>query len=126
MLEVIIPKDQKFQVYENQIKNLYLSNQKLIADKNSFEFIRDNTLFYLFLFNEKVIGAIYYFKKDNKLWVNAFSIRKNHLLNLKCLKLSMNWFYCDIWAKAQNKASAFCLLRIGFKKYQDNIYVYKN
>ena len=63
MIEVLIPTQSDFQLYESSIKFLYKQNQEKICDTNSFEFIRDNTLFYLFLLDKKPIGAIYYFKE---------------------------------------------------------------
>ena len=51
-LEVLIPYQKEFYLYEKEIKLLYEKNQDKIADTNSFEFIRDNTFFYLFLLNK--------------------------------------------------------------------------
>ena len=125
MLEVLIPTDLRFKFYEKEIKKLYEENQSKICDDSSFEFVRDNTFFYLFLYNEKIVGAIYYFEIDNKLWVNAFSGRKTHFLNMECFELSTTWFDCDIWAEAQNRASVICLVRLGFKRVRENIFVKK-
>ena len=77
MIRVLIPNDADFRKYENQLKTMYEENQEKITDTNSFNFIRDNTLFYTFLANEKILGAIYYFLENNKLYLNAFGIRKN-------------------------------------------------
>ena len=49
MIKVLIPNEADFRLYENQLKFLYEKNQDKICDTNSFEFVRDNTLFYLFL-----------------------------------------------------------------------------
>ena len=122
MIEVLIPTQSEFQRYETPIKFLYEQNQEKICDTNSFEFIRDNTLFYLFLLDKKPIGAIYYFKEDDKLFLNGFAIRKNLTANLYCLKWSTTWFNCDIYAEAQNRASAYCLLRCGFKRVEGNLF----
>ena len=126
MIRVLIPSEADFKLYENQLKLLYEQNQEKICDTNSFEFIRDNTLFYMFLFNSKLIGAIYYFMEEGKLFLNGFSIRKNFMTNLACLKLSTTWFNCDIYAEAQNRASALCLLKTGFKRINDTLFVLKN
>lgn len=122
MIEVLIPTQSEFRKYEAPIKLLYEQSQEKICDTNSFEFIRDNTLFYLFLLDKKPIGAIYYFKESDKLFLNGFAIRKNLDANLYCLKLSTTWFNCDIYAEAQNRASAYCLLKCGFKRISDNIF----
>ena len=37
----------------------------------------------------------------------------------------MTWFNCDIYAEAQNRASTICLLRCGFERDKDNIFVFK-
>lgn len=122
MIEVLIPTQSEFQQYETPIKFLYEQNQEKICDTNSFEFIRDNTLFYLFLLDKKPIGAIYYFKEDDKLFLNGFAIRKNLTANLYCLKWSTTWFNCDIYAEAQNRASAYCLLKCGFKRVEGKLF----
>jgi len=125
MIEVLIPTDSEFQKYDDELKSLYQENQKKICDTNSYEFVRDNTLFYAFLENKALFGAIYYFMEDDKLFLNAFSKRKCHPKNIKALSLSMTWFLCDIYAEAQNRASAFTLLRCGFKRVNDNLFMYK-
>lgn len=125
MIRVLIPTEADFRLYENQLRILYEKNQEKIADTNSFEFIRDNTLFYMFLIDDKLLGAIYYFLDSGKLFLNGFAKRKNFNANLHCLKLSTTWFNCDIYAESQNRASALCLLKCGFKKYKDNIFILK-
>lgn len=122
MLKVLIPTQLEFCKYEAPIKLLYEQNQEKICDTNSFEFIRDNTLFYLFLLDKNPIGAIYYFKDEDKLFLNGFAIRKNLEINLVCLKWSTTWFNCDIYAEAQNRASAYCLLKCGFKRVKDKLF----
>ena len=116
MIRVLIPSDKEYAVYRPACKSLYESVQDKIGDSNSFEFIENNTFFYLFL-NEKVlIGAIYYFVDEKgKLFLNGFANRKMHLLNLECLKMSFAWFKCDIYAFAQNPMSELCLRKCGFK-----------
>ena len=126
MIKVLIPADSEFKYYDNELKSLYQKNQKMICDTNSYEFVRDNTLFYAFLENDILFGAIYFFIENDNLFLNAFSKRKCHDQNKKALNLSLSWFSCDIYAEAQNRASAFTLLRCGFKRVNDNLFVYKN
>lgn len=126
MISVLIPTDADFQVYENQLKLLYENCQDRICDTNSYEFIRDNTLFYAFLEDNKLLGAIYYFMEKGKLFLNGFARRKNFLANLECLKQTLDWFKSDIYAEAQNRASALCLLRCGFSREKDNLFVYRH
>lgn len=125
MLEVFTPLDSKFQKYEASIKRLYEKNQKKICDPNSFSFIKKNTLFYLFVLDGTVIGAIYYFMDNDKLFLNGFAVPKNHIINMYCLFLSTTWFTRTIYAEAQNRASALCLLRCGFKRLEGNLFCLK-
>lgn len=126
MIRVLIPKDAEFLRYENKIKNLYQNSQAQINDPNPFEFIRDNTFFYMFLDDDKLIGGIYYFlDEEGKLFLNGFAKRKMFEQSLECLKLSTSWFDSDIYAEAQNRASALCLLRCGFRRFNDNIFILK-
>lgn len=127
MINVWIPAQSEFQQYKNECKSLYESVQDKIADTNSFDFIIYNTLFYLFETDGELIGAIYYFKdSDGKLFLNAFAKRKKHRLCLECLKMSLNWFKGRIYAEAQNRASALCLLRCGFNREDGNVFVFRN
>ena len=106
---------------------MYELSQDKIHDTNSFEFIINNTLFYCFIDeNGVLLGAIYFFlDEEEKLFMNAYAGRGHHKENLECVKLSITWFNCDIYAQAQNKASALCLLRCGFEREKDNIFVYR-
>ena len=125
-INVWIPNQKEFSLYKEECKKLYEQNQNKICDSNTFEFICNNTLFYLFEANGKLIGAIYYFlDEDGKLFLNGFAKRKMHELCLECLKMSLNWFKGSIYAEAQNRASALCLLKSGFKRIDKNIFVFK-
>lgn len=125
MIEVFIPSQTEFQKYKGECKALYESVQNQIHDPNDFEFITKNTFFFLFTYNKTLIGSIYYFVDEfGRLMLNAFSKRKMHKLNLECLKMSLTWFKGKIYAEAQNHASALCLLRCGFKRFNGNTFVY--
>lgn len=123
-IDVFIPFQDEFRVYEEELRELYNKNKYFIKDTNAFDFIKDNTLFYSFVNKKKLIGAIYFFKEKDKLFLNAFSKRKTFNLNIKCLKMSLNWFNCPIYAEAQNRASALCLLRCGFRRIENKLFVY--
>ena len=126
MVKVLIPRDSEFCLYKNECKNLYEKVQDKIHDTNTFEFICTNTFFYMFLDSNKLIGAIYYFvDEEGKLFLNGFANRKMHKLNLECLKMSLDWFNTDIYAQAQNRASALCLLRCGFRRAKEDLFVFK-
>lgn len=123
MIKVLIPSDWEFFSYKNKLEELYKKSQGSINDDSNFEFIINNTLFYLFLERNRIIGAVYYFIDDDKLFVNGFSERKMFPQNVECLKLSTMWFNADIYAECQNRASALCLLKAGFKRFEGNIFV---
>ena len=126
MIKVYTPKDKEFLIYRDECKKLYESLQDKICDPQSFEFITQNTFFYLFTFEEKLIGGIYYFiDEENKLFLNGFANRKMHNLCLECLRMSLDWFKGRIYAEAQNRASALCLLKCGFKREKGNVFCYE-
>ena len=125
MINVWIPHQAGFIKYKDECQKLYESVQDKICDTNTFEFICKNTFFYLFESNECLIGAIYYFiDEDGKLFLNGFANRKMHKECLECLKMSLNWFKGSIYAEAQNRASALCLLRAGFKRIIHKLFCY--
>ena len=126
MIKVIIPAYPEFKDFEKELKSLYEQNQDKICDTNSFEFIRDNTLLYVFINDNSLIGAIYYFIDNGMLFLNGFAKRKCHHLNLYCLLLSLTWFRGNIYAEAQNRASALCLLKCGFIRVTKNLFVYNS
>lgn len=126
MIKTIIPNNPEFELYKDELQKMYEQNQDKIRDPNSFEFITNNTLFYCFISGDgALIGAVYFFQENGKLYLNAYAGRKHLNSNIECLKLSTTWFNCDIYAEAQNRASALCLLRAGFKRVKDKLFVYK-
>lgn len=125
MITVLIPTDSEFEKHKAQIKEVYEKCQEKICDPNSFEFVIHYTLFFSFFLDGVFIGAIYYFKENDKLFLNAFALPKNHRANLECLQLSTTWFKKPIYAEAQNRASALCLLRCGFKRVKGKLFCYE-
>ena len=126
MIKVLVPTDFEFKIYEPQLKKMYEESQEKICDTNSFEFIINNTLYYAFIKDGIILGAIYFFDDGDKLFLNAYASKKHHRDNIECLKMSTKWFKCDIYAEAQNRASALCLLRAGFRREYKNLFVYKH
>lgn len=127
MVKVIIPNNPEFLLYKEKLKEMYEQNQKKICDSNSFDFIVHDTLFYCFIDNDgALIGAIYFFKDKEKLYLNAYAGRKHLNKNIECVKLSTTWFNCDIYAEAQNRASALCLLRSGFRRVKNKLFVFNH
>ena len=126
-IRVWIPLQKGFEKYKDECKELYESVQDKITDKSTFEFICKNTFFYLFETEGKLIGGIYYFVRDDgNLYLNGFAKRKMHDLCLKCLKMSLNWFKGRVYAEAQNRASALCLLKCGFKRKRKNLFEFSH
>lgn len=123
MIKVYIPNDYDFNY--KQCKKLYKKYQKQIGDDVEFRDVVKNTFFYSFFDDEKHIGCIYYYEKDGKLFVNAFANRHTHEINITCLKMTFDWFNCDIYAKTAHKTAIFCLYKCGFKKIGDNLYKYE-
>ena len=112
MINVWIPYDKEYLKYREECKKLYENVQDKICDTNSFEFIEKNTYFV-----ETESGL-------EKFFLNGFAKKKKHQLCLECLKTSLGWFIPPIYAEAQNRASALCLLKCGFKRTGKNIFVY--
>ena len=126
MIKVIIPSNPEFDKYKPALKDLYEILQIKICDPNNFDFIVNNTLFYAFITDSnELIGAIYYFMENEKLFLNGFGGRGHFKEKIECLKTSLTWFNCDIYAEAQNRASALCLFRAGFKRVKDILFVYE-
>ena len=127
MINVWIPHQKEFEIFRPECKKLYESVQDKITDTSSFEYICENTFFYLFENDNCLIGAIYYFiGDDGKLYLNGFAKRKMHELCIKCLKMSLNWFKGRVYAEAQNRASALCLFRCGFKREKEKLFVFSH
>ncbi len=122
-MKVLIPKNPGFNYLE--CKQLYIQNLSQVDDIEDFDYILKTTFFYSFIREKdnKFIGCLYFYLKDNKLYVNGYSNRHCHLENIECLKLAKNWFNCDIWAQTPHRTAAICLLRAGFKKVNSNTYV---
>lgn len=124
MITIIKPDSMLFNYAE--VEELYNRCNEYIKDDN-FEQVINNTDFYAFYITKtkELIGCIYFFFKGRKLYVNAFAERKHHLLNLECFKLSLSWWKRNIYANATQKTSRLCILRCGFEKVKDNLFVYK-
>lgn len=119
-IKVFIPSDSEFNYKE--CKKMYKKYQRLVGDDQEFREVVKNTFFYSFFDNDKHIGCIYYYYKNDKLFVNAFANRHTHKTNLICLKKTFDWFNCDIYAQTKHKTAIFCLYKCGFKKIGDNLY----
>ena len=122
-ITVFIPTDSDFN-YE-ECKRLFEENQCLIEDFSNFDEVIKQTFFYSFFINRKHIGCIYYYEIDGKLYVNAVAYRKTHLINMECFKKSLTWWNCDIYARTHHKTAIYTILKCGFKKIGENLYIYR-
>ena len=75
---------------------------------------------------KKICNLRIFEDENKKLFLNGFANRKMHLMNLECLKMSLNWFDCDIYATAQNKMSELCLKKCGFVEIGEKEFIYKH
>ena len=124
IMDVRIPADKNFDFYA--CKKLYKKNQKLIGDDASFNQIIQNTFFFSFYDDKTLVGCIYVYQKDGKTFLNGFAKRGFHSFNIYAVKKIFNWFKSDIYAESKHKTAILLLLRCGFKKISENLFVYHN
>lgn len=124
MITIRKPDDKLFNYAE--VKELYERCNEYIKD-DEFNDVINNTEFYAFYIakTRELMGCIYYFWKGRRLFVNAFAERGHHLLNLECFKLTLSWWKVNVYANAIQKTSRLCVLKCGFEKVKDNLYVYR-
>lgn len=123
-MKVLIPADEEFDFYA--CRKLYKKNQRLVGDNASFNQIIKNTFFYAFYDDKVLVGCIYVYKKKEKLYLNGFAQRGFHLFNIEAVKKVLKWFRSDIYAEARHKTSRLLLLRCGFCRESENLFVYYN
>ena len=123
MISVRVPYSDNFDYLG--CKKMYENNQGLVEDDAAFDEVINNTIFFAFYDNNELSFCIYFYPIEGKLWVNGYGVRGKHLFNKICFKTALTWFNCDIWAKSVQKPAIYGLLVCGFKKFKDNIYVYR-
>ena len=96
-------------------------------DVDDYDTVLKTTHFFSFIDWNKgeLIGCIYFYQQDGRLYVTAFASRKHHLTNLECFKKSLTWYNCDIYAECKQKTAILCLLKSGFEKLEKDIYIYR-
>ena len=96
-------------------------------DVDDFETVLKTTHFFDFILKEKgeLIGFIYFYQMNDKVYVTASANRGHHELNLRCLKKALSWYTCDIYAECKQKPAIYCLLKLGFEKIAKDLYVYR-
>lgn len=123
MISTRIPSDESFD-YES-CRKMYEKYQDLIGDSQDFKDLVKETYFYSFYVKDKLLGCIYCYYKDDKLFLNGFADRHHHKENMECMKLVLSYFSCDIYAESIRKTAIFCLLELGFKKIGQKLYKYE-
>lgn len=123
MIIVKIPSDSDFNY--KQCKKLFKKYRNKINDNSEFKNIVKDTFFYSFFDNDQFLGCIYYYEKENRLYINAYAGRYHHQQNIECLKMSLNWFNCDIYAETTHKTAIFCLLKCGFIRMNEKLFIYR-
>lgn len=123
MITVLTPLDNNFNF--EQAHDAYLKYQKDLGDERNFINVILNSFFYSYFNDGVYLGSIYFYTEKNKLFVNAFANRHTHLLNLECFKQSLGYFKCNIYARALHRTSSICLLKCGFKRIKDNLFIYE-
>ncbi len=124
MIEVRTPQSKNFNYAE--CKTMYEKNQALINDDATFDEVIQNTRFFAFYDDNVLTLCVYFLPTEDKLWLTGYGIRKKHLFNKKCFTALLRLMPCDVWAESYNKPAIYGLLVAGFKKYKDNIYVYRH
>lgn len=124
MIDVRTPDNELFNYTEAE--ELYNQCRADLKD-DEFEKVIKRTQFYAFYIKKtaELIGCIYFFEKNRRLYVNAFANRGHHALNLECFKESLKWFKRNIYAIGLYKTSRLCLLKCGFTRIKDNLFVLK-
>lgn len=124
MIIIRTPNDTLFNYGE--CEELYNKCRDDLED-DEFRDVVHRTAFYSFIdwATGELIGCIYFYHIDGNLYVNAFANRGHHELNLECFKKSLSWWDCDVYARALHKTSRLCVLRAGFKRIKDNLFVYR-
>lgn len=61
-----------------------------------------------------------------KLFINGFAKQGFHQFNVAAVKKIFEWFNSDIYAESIRKPAIFLLLKCGFKRVSDNLFVYYN
>ena len=123
-MDVRIPADENFDFYA--CRKLYKKYQKAVGDDVSFNQIIKNTCFYSFYDNKNLVGCIYVFEKNKKIFINGFAKRGFHNFNIKAVKKIFDWFKSDIYAFSINYRARYVLFTSCFSKITDNLFVYYN
>lgn len=124
MIVVRTPQNELFNYAE--CREMFEQYQDKI-DVDDFDTVLKTTHFFSFYeWNKSLfIGCIYFYQQDRKLYVTAFSGRHHHKLNIECLKMSLDWYTCDVYAECKQRTAQLCLIECGFERVKRGLYVYR-
>ena len=74
----------------------------------------------------KLLGCIYLEDDNGRVCLSGFSVRKNYNIVIRAIKLISDIFHeDDLYSLTDKKSAIMVLLRCGFKKIDDEIYLRK-
>lgn len=123
MIKAYFPYEKSFPYTDS--KDLYENKQEEIGDDQSFDDVINSTMYIAFTENDKLLGGIYFYNKDSKIFVNAFANRKTYNSNVNCIKWALNGFEEPVYAKTIHRHVKILLLKLGFEKVEENLYKYE-
>jgi predicted GNAT family N-acyltransferase len=122
LITVKTPNDVDFNYFE--CKKMFEQHQEVL-DLDDFDTVINTTHFFSFSNGDEFIGCIYFYEQDSRVYVTAFAGRGHHELNLKCFKKSLEWYNCDIYAEKVQPTARYCILKCGFKRIKDDLFIYR-
>lgn len=127
MIVVRTPLDELFN-YQECREMFEQFHEKIEVD--DFDTVLKSTQFFAFYDWNKaeLIGCIYFYKypNDEKLYITGFTTRrKNHMQNIECLIMALDFYTCDIYAECKEKTAQLCLKEVGFERIKKELYIYR-
>ena len=98
-----------------ECETLYNNVKDQMDNHCEFKNIVENSHFYSFYNGNLLAGCIYISSEDGKLFLSGFSVRKNHLKNIKAIKRVISFYNCPIYAKTKHRNAEIVLKKCGFK-----------
>ena len=112
-MKIVTPLDNDFNFTE--CKKLYLENEKYMNNICCFEDLINKSHFFSFYKNGELAACIYMVSENDKVYINGYSVRKNHLFNMQAVKRICSFYSTPIFAKTKNKTAEVLLKKCGFK-----------
>lgn len=109
---------------EKEFKTLY---KKYPMDDGifSYEFIKNNPHLYCLYDEEKgyLKGYANIYEDNGRLYFSGAGVRHNMPDNIQAIIKICNAYQDDMYADTDKKEAKICLLKAGFKKIKDNLFV---